>query len=121
MTFKLECYRFDIHLPHGATMSAESDVLREHYDKLYEIIHNADALAMQLYSNGLIAKSLRSDIQDSSRQPEKNKLLLGAVERVITADHRKLHEFMEVLSGEPYLQHIVESMKSKSVLDCVCC
>ena len=97
-------------------MSAESDVLREHYDKLYEIIQDADALAMQLYSKGLIARSRRSDIQDSSRQSEKNKLLLDAVERVVTADHTKLHEFMEVLGDEPYLEAIVESMTSKSEL-----
>lgn len=54
----------------------ESMILfRKHYSDLCEVIHNADWIAIQLYSEGLLAMSTRRDIEETPKQTEKNIIL----------------------------------------------
>ena len=101
-------------VPGDSRMNAEGEVFRGHYAKLYNLIHNADALAIQFYSSGLIAKELRTNILESTKTSEKNELLLRALEEVVHVNSRRFKDVMEVFLKEPYLQEIVESMRSET-------
>lgn len=95
-------------------MNAEWEVFRRNYGNLYNLIHNADALAIQVYSSGLIAMSLRRDIEETTKTSEKNALLLNALEKVVLFNSRRFEDIMEVFYKEPYLQEIAESMRSET-------
>ena len=64
-------------------MNVEYQVFRNNYSKLHTLIHNADALAIQFYSSGLIAMTRRTDIYEITRTSDKNELLLSALEKVV--------------------------------------
>ena len=101
----------DCQYPMSCPVSSESEVLRKHYGALYDTIHNADWLTIALYSEGLISRSARQDIEETLKQNNKNTKLLAAVERVITIDPDKFEYFLNVLDREEYLQSLVEKMR----------
>lgn len=93
-------------------MNSEAGVFRKHYNALYEAIQTADSLAIDLYSEGLIGKDVRRDIEETPKQSEKNMKLLAAVERVINIDPYKLGDFLNALDKEEYLHSLVEQMRN---------
>ena len=92
--------------------SAASSVIQTYYSQLCELIHNANWLAIQLYSEGLISMSAREAVEAAKTNFDKAAKLLAPIELVIAADSEKFQEFLEVLDKEPYLHNIVEWMKT---------
>ena len=90
----------------------ESMILfRKHYSDLCEVIHNADWIAIQLYSEGLLAMSTRRDIEETPKQTEKNIKLLSSIERVLLINPEKFEEFLHVLGREQYLRSLVDRIR----------
>ena len=92
--------------------SAASSVIQTYYSQLCELIHNADWLAIQLYSEGLLSMPAREEVEAAKTSLDKAAKLLAPIELVIAADSEKFQEFLEVLDKEPYLHNMVERMRT---------
>jgi len=90
----------------------ESIILfHKHYSDLCEVIHNADWIAIQLYSEELLAMSTRRDIEETPKQTKKNIKLLSSIERVLLINPEKFEEFLYVLGREQYLKSLVDRIR----------
>eukprot|EP00731_Ephydatia_muelleri_P004548 Em0002g724a len=102
--------------PVGLTHTVGHDLLKKHYSDLVGTIQDPAGLAGSLYSRGIIARSVRDEIQQRDLiTKRKNEVLINAVEAQVTTDPSLFQVFMEVLKEEPSLSTIVERMTSLTV------
>ena len=91
------------------------DLVKKYYSDLVGTIQDPAGLAGSLYSRGIIARSVRDEIQQRDLiTKRKNEVLINAVEAQVTTDPSKFQVFMEVLKEEPSLSTIVKRMSVSS-------
>ena len=91
--------------------STASSIIQKYCSQLCELIQNANWLAIQLYSEGLISMAVREEVEAAKTRFDKVVKLLAPIELVIAADPEKFQEFLVILEKEPYLHDVVERMK----------
>ena len=99
--------------------SRSRKVFRENYGKLERSINSAEHLAGLLYSDHLISKATKDEVNSTSSAPpiKKSACLLDAVEKTLAASLQPELVFQRLchvlqLSGEPALQEIARRMQS---------
>ena len=90
----------------------EVRVLRQHFAKLCQGIQNPLKLGVQLYSNGVITDTVLTRIRSASGT-EKGLVLLGAVRDQFAIEPGKFEAFLSLLSEEPNLSSLADSMKQQ--------
>ena len=94
--------------------STEHRIFREHYAKLVECIQESIVVADLLFGEDIIASEVREYMLVTTiTTPEKNNLLLSAVDKQIHHDPQIFYKFVSALKEVPYLDPMVESMQSK--------
>ena len=92
----------------------ECRAFRKCFSVLAEGITDPGQLAIQLYSGDLIGRDIRREAQKPAiAEGVKIEMLLSAVEdQIATSPATKFREFLDVLQGEPSLQHLATKLES---------
>ena len=92
----------------------EYRTFREHYSRLYNAIQDPLSLAIQLFSQGIIASAVKENMSVSAfSRLEKNNALLSAVEMQVRTNPSTYYAFLSALEKDTSLQSLVESLQSK--------
>ena len=90
----------------------EVQVLRQHFAKLCQGIQDPLNLAVQLYSEGVITKTVLGCIRNTSGT-EKELILLEAVSDQVAIEPGKFTIFLNLLSKEAHLSSLAHSMEQQ--------
>ena len=91
----------------------ECRAFRKCFSVLAEGITDPGKLAIQLYSGELIGRDIRREAQKPAiAEQEKVVMLLSTVEdQIVASPATKFREFLDVLQGEPSLQHLAKKLE----------
>ena len=91
--------------------SAECQAFQKCFAVLNDGISDPGWLAIQLYSRGMISRDMRRNIEELSAPIQTRKLLSAVEDQIISSPESKFGDFLDILYGEPSLEHLARKLE----------
>ena len=91
--------------------SAECQAFLKCFAVLNDGISDPGWLATQLYSNGMISRDMRREVEAFSAPMQTRKLLSAVEDQIISSPESKFTDFLDILYSEPSLEHLARKLE----------
>ena len=91
--------------------SAECRAFQKCFAVLNDGISDPGWLAIELYSRDMISRDMRRNIEESSAPIQTRKLLSAVEDQIISSPASKFRNFLNILYGEPSLEHLARKLE----------